>query len=121
MASGLPTFAPAFGGPLEIIEPGVNGFLMDTSDPQSISRPIEEFLHACTEDDGCWRSISEAGVKRVSEHFNWNRYSEKLVNLTKLYGFWRYTVSNRGREVQDRYCDLINHFLIRERARKLGR
>jgi sucrose synthase len=121
MASGLPTFAPAFGGPLEIIESGVSGFLMDTSDPQFISRSIEEFLHACTEDDGNWRSISEAGVKRISDHFNWSRYSEKLVNLTKLYGFWRHTVSNRGREVQDRYCDLINHFLIRERARKLGK
>lgn len=121
MASGLPTFAPIFGGPLEIIESGVSGFLMDTSDPQSMLQPLEEFIHTCSEDEGRWRSISEAGVKRVHDHFNWDRYSEKLVNLTKLYGFWRHTVSNKGRDVLDRYCDLINHFLIRERARKLGR
>lgn len=121
MASGLPTFAPVFGGPLEIIESGVNGFLMDTSDPKFIARSLEEFLDACHEKDDHWRSISEAGIERVRMDFNWNRYAEKLVNLTKLYGFWRNTVSNRGREVLNRYCDLIHHFLIRERARKLVR
>jgi sucrose synthase len=55
----------------------------------------------------------------VRENFNWDRYARKLVNLTKLYGFWRHTVSGKGRGVLDRYCDLINHFLIRERARKM--
>jgi hypothetical protein len=56
----------------------------------------------------------------VRENFNWDRYARKLVNLTKLYGFWRHTESGKGRGVLDRYCDLINHFLIRERARKMG-
>lgn len=119
MASGLPTFAPRFGGPLEIIESGVNGFLMDTSDPELIGESLEEFVEACSENDGYWREISAAGIERVRENFNWDRYAKKIVNLTKLYGFWRHTVSSRGREVQDRYCDLINHFLIRERAKKL--
>ena len=120
MASGLPTFAPKFGGPLEIIESGVSGFLMDTSDPKLMGECLEEFIDACSEDEDYWRKISEAGIERVRENFNWNRYAKKLVNLTKLYGFWRHTVSGKGRGVLDRYCDLINHFLIRERARKMG-
>jgi sucrose synthase len=120
MASGLPTFAPRFGGPLEIIESGVHGFLMDTSDPKLMAECLEEFIDASSEDDGYWGKISEAGIERVRENFNWDRYARKLVNLTKLYGFWRHTVSGKGRGVLDRYCDLINHFLIRERARKMG-
>ena len=120
MASGLPTFAPAFGGPLEIIESGISGFLMDTSDPAHIARALENFMDACRENENHWRSVSEAGIRRVREHFNWNLYAQKLVDLTKLYGFWRDTVSNKDQGVLDRYCDLIYHFLIRERARKLG-
>jgi len=119
MVSGLPTFAPRFGGPLEIIEPGVSGFLMDTSDPKHIASSLEAFLDACGENSGRWKEVSEAGIRRVHESFNWDLYSEKLVNLTKLYGFWRHTVSNRGREALDAYCELINHFLIRERAENL--
>jgi len=121
MVSGLPTFAPRFGGPLEIIEHGVNGFLMDTSEPGNIAAALEAFVDDCSENSGHWQEISEAGIRRVHESFNWDRYSEKLVNLAKLYGFWRHTVSNRGREALDAYCELINHFLIRERAEKLER
>ena len=42
-----------------------------------------------------------------------------MVNLTKLYGFWRYAVSEKGMVELDRYCDLIYHFLFKERAQKL--
>ncbi len=121
MASGLPTFAPKFGGPLEIVESGVSGFLMDTSDPKLIAHSLEEFLDACIEDDGYWQRISEGGIERVRNNFNWNRYSEKLINLTKFYTIWRHTVSDKGREVLDRYCGMIHHFLIRERARNMGK
>jgi len=41
MASGLPTFAPKFGGPLEIIEHGVSGFLLNTSKPEKMTRNVE--------------------------------------------------------------------------------
>ena len=44
MASGLPTFAPKFGGPLEIIEDGVSGFLMNTSKPNLIAMNLENFV-----------------------------------------------------------------------------
>ena len=50
MASGLPTFAPKFGGPLEIIEYGVSGFLMNTSKPELISKRLENFIELCKKD-----------------------------------------------------------------------
>jgi sucrose synthase len=118
MASGLPTFAPKFGGPLEIIEYGVSGFLMNTSKPELISKSLENFVEHCKKDKDYWQTISENGIKRVQERFNWKSYSQCMVNLAKLYGFWRYAVSGKGKVELDRYCDLIYHFLLKEKAQK---
>jgi len=119
MASGLPTFAPKFGGPLEIIEYGVSGFLLNTSKPELISKSLENFIDQTKKDENFWNFISENGIKRVQTHFNWKSYSQRLINLTKLYGFWRYTVSGKGMLELDRYCDLIYHFLLQERAEQV--
>ena len=116
MASGLPTFAPKFGGPLEIIEYGVSGFLLNTSKPELISKSLEDFIDQCEKDENFWEMISENGIQRVKECFNWKSYSQRLINLTKLYGFWRHAVSGKGMLELDRYCDLIYHFLLREKA-----
>jgi sucrose synthase len=119
MASGLPTFGPKFGGPLEIIEYGVSGLLLNTSKPEFIAGSLEEFVDACHNDPRFWETISINGIKRVQEHFNWRLYSRRLINLTKLYGFWRYSVSGKGKIKLDRYCDSLYHFLIRERALRM--
>ena len=119
MASGLPTFAPKFGGPLEIIEYGVSGFLLNTSKPELISKSLENFIHRCETDQNLWKTISANGIQRVQDRFNWKSYSQRLINLTKLYGFWRYTVSGKGMLEMDRYCDLIYHFLLKDRARQV--
>ena len=119
MASGLPTFAPKFGGPLEIIEYGVNGFLLNTSKPEFISKSLENFIDQCKADRNLWKTISSNGVQHVHDRFNWKSYSQRLINLTKLYGFWRYTVSSKGMLEMDRYCDLIYHFLLKERAQQV--
>lgn len=116
MASGLPTFAPKFGGPLEIIEDGTSGFLLNTSKPEFIAEGIEAFIDTLSEDQASWKRISENGIERVRTHFNWKSYSQRLINLTKLYGFWRYAVSEKGMLELDRYCDALYHFLIKEKA-----
>jgi len=119
MASGLPTFAPKFGGPLEIIEYGVSGFLMNTSEPDLIAGSLEKFVEDCEKDKNYWETISENGIKRVQEHFNWKSYSQRMINLAKLYGFWRYAVSGKGMVELDRYCELIYHFLLKQKAQNL--
>jgi sucrose synthase len=119
MASGLPTFGPIFGGPVETIEEGVSGFLLNTSKPKLIAEGLEAFFDMCGKDKECWARISKRGIKRVHEHFNWRSYSERLIKLTKLYGLWRYSVSGPDKVKMDRYCDLIYHFLIKERAARL--
>jgi sucrose synthase len=116
MASGLPTFAPKFGGPLEIIEYGKSGFLMNTSKPELIAASLEEFVDMTRQRNDLWKSISENAIERVRKHFNWKSYSQRLINLTKLYGFWRYAVSGKGMLELDRYSDVLYHFLIKEKA-----
>jgi len=119
MASGLPTFAPKFGGPLEIIEYGKSGYLMNTSRPELIAESLEDFVDGMSENSELWKTISENGIERVQTHFNWKNYSQRLINLTKLYGFWRFAVSGKGMLELDRYCDVLYHFLIKEKAAQI--
>jgi len=116
MVSGLPTFGPKFGGPSEIIEPGKSGFLMNTSKPELIAESLEIFIDQCEKNPDIWETISEHGIERVNTYFTWKLYSEKLVNLAKLYGFWRFSESAEGKVKLNRYTDLIYHFLFRQRA-----
>jgi sucrose synthase len=116
MISGLPTFGPKFGGPSEIIEYGVSGFLLNTSRPELIARGLEKFFDSSDQDPDYWKTISENGIKRVHERYNWKSYSQRLVDLTKLYGFWRFSVSAEGKIKMNRYSDLIYHFLLKKRA-----
>jgi len=116
MLSGLPTFGPQFGGPSEIIINGVSGFLMNTSKPPLISQTIWEFIQTCKSEPKLWQTISENGIKRVREKFTWDLYSQKLISLTKLYGFWRYSEAGKGMIKMDRYCDLMYHTLLKNRA-----
>lgn len=119
MASGLPTFGPLFGGPQEIIEDGVSGVLLNTSRPALIASGIQSFLAACAADPGRWNAMSQQGIRRVQEHFTWRLYSEKLIGLTKLYGFWRYSISKAEKVEMNRYCELLYHFLFKKRADEL--
>lgn len=118
MLSGLPTFAPKFGGPLEIIEDGISGFLVNTSQPRLIADDIEEFWTRCDEDAEYWESVSLAGVERVRTAFTWRLYSERLISLTKLYGFWRYSVTQQGKLPMKRYAEFVYHCLFLNRCRQ---
>jgi sucrose synthase len=119
MISGLPTFGTEFGGPSEIIVDGVSGFLVNTSSPDLISQTLEKQLKILTSDESKWKNVSDNGIKRVLESYTWDLYSEKLISLTKIYGFWRYSVTKQSMEKMNNYSDLIYNFLFRERAKQL--
>lgn len=116
MLCGVPTFGPQFGGPSEIIVDKESGFLMNTSRPELMAEVIEGFVEQCEKQPKYWETISEKGIQRVREKFTWRLYSQKLMGLTKLYGFWRYSVAEKGMVKMDRYCDLIYHLLLKRRA-----
>jgi sucrose synthase len=119
MSSGLPTFATQFGGPSEIIEEGKSGFLINPTVPELISAPVLNFFKKLEKEPAYWEMISEGGIKRVQEHFTWWMYSEKLLNLTALYGFWRYSVANVGKKELNLYCHLFFQLLFKPRAKEI--
>ncbi|MDY6899288.1 MAG: sucrose synthase, partial [Cyanobacteriota bacterium] len=95
------------------------GFLLNTSSPQLIAEGIEDFIKRYFNDKSHWDFISENGIKRVKEHFTWKLYSERLINLAKIYGFWRYSVSGKEKVKMYKYNDLIYNFIYKERVESL--
>ncbi len=119
MQCGVPTFGPIFGGPSEIIVNKESGILMNTSKPEMMAGDIRAFLAICEKDPDYWRMISENGITRVRERFTWEKYSDKLIRLTKLYGFWRFAESEEGMIRMSRYCDLFYHLFLKPKSKSV--
>ena len=66
MIFSKPVIATAHGGPLEIIEDGLSGFLIPPSDPKALAKKIDYLItnHAIRQQVGI------CGRKRVEEYFN---------------------------------------------------
>ncbi|KAF5744125.1 Sucrose synthase 3 isoform 1 [Tripterygium wilfordii] len=106
MTSGLPTFATCHGGPAEIIEHGVSGFHIDPYYPDQAAALMVDFFEKCKEDPGYWKKISDAGLQRIYEGYTWKIYSERLMTLAGVYGFWKY-VSKLERLETRRYLEMF--------------
>lgn len=77
MAMGKPTVATDGGGTAEIINNGVNGFLVKPADPHMLADRIQELLN----DDDLRRSMGDAGVRRIREAFSIDRMVNEYINL----------------------------------------
>ena len=118
MISGLPVIATKYGGPLEIIQHGMNGFHIDPVDELQSSTVILDFLKKTSDDKGYWDKISQAGIKRVNEVYNWKLFSDRLLSLSKIYGFWRYAYDLEN-EAMKSYLELIYYTIFKPRAEGL--
>ena len=94
MGTGLPIFATCFGGPLEIIEDGVSGFHIDPNHGSAAAQRMAEFFTRCRQDPEEWRRISQGALQRVNERYTWKGYAERLMTLSRVYGFWRYVTDH---------------------------
>ena len=119
MASGLPVFATRYGGPLEIIQHGKSGFHIDPSDGAGAATAIADFLQQCADDAAQWQRISDAALARVAARYTWKLYAERMMTLSRIYGFWKF-VSNLDREEAGRYLQLFHHLQFRPLARAVG-
>ncbi|CAA7388872.1 unnamed protein product [Spirodela intermedia] len=106
MTCGLPTFATCHGGPAEIIEHGISGFHIDPYHPNQASKLMTDFFERCQREPLYWTQISDAGLRRIHERYTWKIYSERLMTLAGVYGFWKYVSKLERRETR-RYLEMF--------------
>ncbi|MDH4127851.1 MAG: glycosyltransferase, partial [Spirochaetota bacterium] len=106
MISGLPTFATCYGGPLEIIENGKSGFHIDPNHGSEVAELIANFFIKSKIEPEHWKHISDGGINRVKDRYTWELYAERIMTLSRIYGFWKY-VTNLEREETHRYLEML--------------
>ena len=119
MASGLPVFATRLGGPLEIIEDGITGFLIDTHQADQLIKPVQKFIKDMASQPTLWDRISSQAIRRVKENYTWKLYAEKLIQYAKLYGFWNYSDLAKDKKNTTQYCNLLFHLIYKNRANRM--
>nr|AFS17277.1 sucrose synthase 1 [Amaranthus cruentus/Amaranthus hypocondriacus mixed library] len=106
MTCGLPTFATCHGGPAEIIVHGKSGFHIDPYHGDKAAELLVDFFKKSKADPTHWETISKGGLKRIEEKYTWQIYSDRLLTLAGVYGFWKY-VSNLDRREARRYLEMF--------------
>ena len=118
MASGLPTFATCYGGPLEIIENRKSGFHVDPNNGPGASALIAAFFERCASEPDFWTAISEGGIERVQSRYTWTLYAQRLLALSRIYGFWKH-ISGIKREATRRYLEMFYQLMFKPRAARV--
>lgn len=118
MISGVPTFGTQFGGPLEIIQDKVNGFLINPTDLEGMAQKILDFVTKCEQEPTYWEKIASQGVERVYSTYTWKIHTTRLLSLARIYGFWNYN-SQENREDMLRYLEALFYLIYKPRAQKI--
>ena len=118
MISGIPTFGTRYGGPLEIIEHKVSGFHINTNHGQEVTKMILNFFKKCDRNPGYWNKISQNSIQRVLKSYTWKLYAERIITLSKIYGFWKF-VNTLEREESSHYLDILYNLQFRPLAKTI--
>lgn len=115
MASGLPTFATCYGGPLEIIQNGISGFHIDPTHGEKVATQLVDFFQRCQQEPHYWQTISQGAIQRIQSRYNWKLYAERLMTLSRIYGFWKHATNLERLETQ-RYLEMFYGLMYRSLA-----
>ena len=118
MISGLPTFGTQFGGPLEIIQDGINGFYINPTNLEETAEKILNFVIKCQQNPEYWQEISRRGIDRVYSTYTWKIHTTRLLSLSRIYGFWNFT-SQENREDMLRYIEALFYLIYKPKAKEL--
>lgn len=74
LASGVPVIGPDTGGPVDLIEHGVTGLLVDTSDSHELLEAVEALRSHSSFD------LMQIAARKSVEHRTWNYINSQLMN-----------------------------------------
>jgi glycosyltransferase involved in cell wall biosynthesis len=77
-AAGVPVVATSVGGIPEVVEDGLNGFLVPPGDPPALARRILDALRS----EGQRSAMGRSGQERVRTHFT---FEQKGIGLQKIF------------------------------------
>ncbi len=74
MAAGLPAVVTKNGGPSESLQDaqGRYGVLVDPHDPRDIAAGLVRL----TRDEAAWKTMQQAGMQRIADHYTWQRTAQ---------------------------------------------
>ena len=53
-----------------------------------------------------WAAVSQASIARVNARYTWDLYAERMMTLSRIYGFWKH-VTNLERAETQRYLQMF--------------
>jgi glycosyltransferase involved in cell wall biosynthesis len=77
MAFEKPVIGPDRGAPVEVIERGKTGLLVDPDDPEAL---VQALVHVLTHPEEA-QEMGRAGRKRVMQYFSYETFRERLREL----------------------------------------
>ncbi len=81
MASGTPVIASRVGGMPEIVQHGVNGYLVEPGNPTELGARIREVL-----DSPDWEVMSQAALAASNGELTWDRVAQRCLNSYRRMG-----------------------------------
>ncbi|MEJ2115645.1 MAG: sucrose synthase [Gammaproteobacteria bacterium] len=118
MASGLPTFATCYGGPMEIIEDEVSGFHINPNYGSQAADKICKNIKRFKEYPNDWLEFSRQSILRVEERYTWKLYAKRMMTLARIYGFWKFVTDIERSETQ-RYIQMFYGLQFKPLAKKV--
>lgn len=73
LASGVPVIGPDTGGPVDLIEHGVTGLLIDTADPHQLLQAVDTLRSHSSFD------LMQIAARKSVEHRTWDYINEQLI------------------------------------------
>ncbi len=77
MAFGKPVVGAAAGGPTDLIEDGVNGFLVPAHDPQSLVQALARLLH----DEALRAKLGQKGAEIIQEKYRFEVFEASFAKI----------------------------------------
>ena len=74
MACRCPVVSTRIGGSVEIIEDGINGYLVDVDDHEALA---DRLIRVLSRDEDAWRAMSDAALKTVTR-YSWDDATDRF-------------------------------------------